>query len=77
MIDVEQTAVHIEAMAQELKHYSRHLEMLAKLTRKRNDLDYAAEAAQSIANLIGNVRLDLLVMRPIRAMRNEIKKSDD
>lgn len=64
--DVEPTATIIDDMAKTLKHYARELESTAKRMRDTGDLTYAAEATMSIANITQNLRLDLLVARPLR-----------
>ena len=37
--------------------------------RDKNDIAYAAEALSEMLNVLQNARLDLLVVRPIRAFQ--------
>lgn len=65
-IDVKMTAEAIDEMAKALEHYANDLRQNAKSMRKHNDISYAGEAMQTIKNCFGNLRMDLLVIRPIR-----------
>lgn len=66
----EPTAEIIDAMASRLQDSAKQLERLANLMRETKDLDLAGDAANVIANLMPNLRLDLLVTRPLRASRS-------
>ena len=57
----------IDAMASRLRDSAKELERLAARMRDTNDLELAGDAANVIANLLPNLRLDLLVTRPIKA----------
>lgn len=67
-VNVEPTAEVIEEMAGVLEARANDLRNLAKSMRETNDLGYAAEAVSVIKNLTSNLRLDLLVTRPLRAL---------
>lgn len=68
-MNIEPTAKAIEDMAKELEHKALELHRIAKFARDRNDFEYAAEAANVIMNLMGCLRLDLLVSRPLREVQ--------
>jgi hypothetical protein len=61
------TAEVIDAMASRLRDSAKDLERLAARMRDTNDLELAGDAVNVIANLMPNLRLDLLVTRPIKA----------
>jgi len=44
------------------------LTKLAERMRANVDIELAGDAANAVANLIPNLRLDLLVQRPVRAI---------
>ncbi|MGI9297127.1 MAG: hypothetical protein ACR2QC_04415 [Gammaproteobacteria bacterium] len=67
-IDVEPTAEVIEKAAVYFRDCARSLDQAAESLRKTTDLSYASDAANSIANIMGSIRLDLLVSRPVRAL---------
>lgn len=64
--DVEPTAETIDRAAQELRYYANQLEHLSKSLRKTKDFGYAAEATSLLCGMLINLRLDLLVTRPLR-----------
>lgn len=66
-IDVEPTAAVIDDMAKNLEHYAAQLRHLSKLMREKRDITLSAEAALTVGNIMQNMRLDLLVQRPLRA----------
>jgi hypothetical protein len=66
-INTVPTTEVIESMASRLQDSAKELERLAKRMRESNDLELAGDAANVIANLIPNLRLDLLVTRPLKA----------
>ena len=68
-INVEPTAEVIDSMADRLELEAESLQRISKNMRERNDLSYAAEAVGLVANLMAQLRLDLLVTRPVRELR--------
>lgn len=70
-INVEPTASVIDEIADTLENYAMQMRRYAEQMRKRNDISYAAEAASGIGNCFNNLRIDLLVMRPIRELQKE------
>lgn len=66
MINVEPTATIIDQMAKELNYRSDRLKLLAESMRTKEDLTYASEVVSEITNMIANLRLDLMVQRPLR-----------
>jgi len=68
MIDVEPTAQVIDAAADRMCQAAEKLVRIAKNMRDRNDLNYAAEAVSEILNAVQNCDIDLLAVRPIRAL---------
>ena len=65
-MNVEPTAKHIDEMAHQLIYYADQLKRVAAKMRETGDISYAAEAMNAIPNCVQNLRLDLLVMRPLR-----------
>jgi urease gamma subunit len=74
VIDVRPTAEAIDYMAEELVYRAKELQRIAGAMREKKDLLYASEAIQVISNLINQLRLDLLVTRPLREMNRETKE---
>lgn len=73
MINVEPTAEVIDAMAERMRGVSEELKRTASQMRERQDLTYAAEAINSVSNLMNQLRLDLLVTRPLREFKREVQ----
>ena len=67
MMDTKETVELIREMAVTLKSYADQFERTATRMQETGDLSYAGEIAGGVANLIQNLRLDLIVTRPIRA----------
>ncbi|QCT95390.1 hypothetical protein FEV13_00095 (plasmid) [Stutzerimonas degradans] len=67
-INVEPTAKVIDDIAEELELKVRELRRIAAELRETGNFDYTGEAAATVATLTRNMRLDLLVMRPLRQL---------
>lgn len=67
-VNVEPTAQAIDEMADVMEAKANELRALARGMRTNNDLTYAAEAAAVVKNTMGNLRIDLLVTRPLREL---------
>lgn len=67
MIEVEPTAEVIDGAAEVLEHTAKNLRARAAKMRSDGDITHASEAVNALANIWANVRLDLLVTRPLRA----------
>lgn len=72
-INVMPTAEAIREMANTLLRYSQEMEAIAIKMVERNDITYASQAASAISNCMQNLRLDLIVTRPIREFMRESK----
>lgn len=70
-IDVEPTAEAIDQMAERLRNAADELASTAKQMRTSKDLTLVAEAMNIVVNAIPNLRLDLLVLRPLRTYQNQ------
>lgn len=70
-MDTKGTVDLIKDMAKTLRSYADSFENTAARMEKTGDLTYAGEIAGGVANLIQNLRLDLIVTRPIRAYKRE------
>jgi hypothetical protein len=70
-MDVEPTAQIIDWMATRFRNSANELDRIANRMREKNDLTCASEALSEVINAIHNSRLDLLVSRPIRAMKEK------
>lgn len=68
-MNVEPTAQRIDEMAVNALRLSKDLEYLAKQMRATENLDYAADVVNCVVNAFSNLRLDLMVTRPIRELR--------
>ncbi|WP_227461656.1 hypothetical protein [Cupriavidus pauculus] len=66
--DVAPTAEVIEKMAEAMTESAAKLARLAVELRESGSLEDAALAAGIVTNCLGNLRLDLLVTRPLRAL---------
>ena len=66
--NVEETAEAIDAIAKRMIRCAAELEQAAERMRSSGDLAIAGDAMISVANLYPNLRLDLLVIRPLRAV---------
>lgn len=69
-IDVTSTAEAIRQMAATMRASAAQLDSIADKVISRGNLDYAGEAAGVVANALLNSRLDVLVLAPIRALRD-------
>lgn len=67
MDHVADTAEALEAAADRLEGAAGDVRRSAKRMRETGDLTYAGEAASSVAQVVGQCRLDLFVIRPLRA----------
>ena len=65
-MNVEPTVEVIDKMAQTLRDKAIELERLAIQMRNREDITYAAEAISTVSNMMNQLRIDLLVTRPLR-----------
>lgn len=65
-IDVKPTAEIVNDMAETLERYSRELRNISKKMIETDDISRASEAITVVSNCIANLRMDLLVTRPIR-----------
>lgn len=65
-IDVAPTAEIIRKMAASLRVAAAELDAIATKTLADGNFERVGDAASCVANLIPNLRLDLLVVRPLR-----------
>jgi hypothetical protein len=65
-VDVEPTVAVIMDMAATMERYAAEMKAVARKMLIDGDISRAAEALTSITNCFQNLRLDLLVTRPIR-----------
>jgi hypothetical protein len=74
--DVEPTAEVISKMAQTLRGRAEELDRLASRMRETGNIDYASEAVSTYVNLVSELRLDLLIARPIRELEGLVRSKD-
>ena len=67
MDHVKETAEALEAAADRLEGAAQDVRRTATLMRETGDLTYAGEAISTVAQVVGQCRLDLFVVRPLRA----------
>lgn len=74
LLNVEPTAEVVDKMAQALRTRADELDRLAARMRETGNFDYASEALSVIVNLTPELRLDLLVARPVRVLDAVVRK---
>lgn len=67
MDHVKETSDALDMAAEQLERAAADVRRTADRMRKTRDLSYAGEAASTIAQVVGQCRLDLFVIRPLRA----------
>jgi hypothetical protein len=67
-MDTKPTEETMREMADRMRYYADEVDRCADKLEKSGDFHYAAEAISCITNMMTNIRIDLLVTRPIRAM---------
>lgn len=70
-VDIGPTAEVIEKMADLMRENAIYLDRIAAKMRDRQDISYAAEAIGIVTNSMNNLRLDLLITRPLREFQRE------
>jgi len=70
-METKDTIAAIKTMTKTMREYADSFDRLAKRMEESGDLSYAGEVAGGVANLIQNLRLDLLVTRPLREYERE------
>lgn len=68
MDHVAATAEALEAAADRMEGAVGEVRRFAKRMRETRDMTYAGEAVSVVAQLPGQCRLDLFVVRPLRAL---------
>lgn len=68
LVDVEPIAQVIDGLAEDLRHRAAELERHAQALRETGDLDEAVAALKTAVSTT-NMRIDLLVSRPIRELQ--------
>lgn len=74
-VDVTSTAEAIRQIAETMRASAAQLDSIADKVVSRENLDYAGEAASVVANALLNSRLDVLVLAPIRALRDGAQRA--
>lgn len=69
--NVELTAEVIDRMVVVLQDAAVDLQRIAERMRAKKDLSYTSDAANTVMNIPHNLRVDLLVSRPIRELSKE------
>jgi hypothetical protein len=71
---IEPTVEQVFKMTKILRERADELEKLAVRMRETGSFDYASEAMNVIVNTIPELRLDLLVARPVRVLDAVVRK---
>lgn len=71
-VDVVSTAAVMADMATTMRKFADEIENLTIKMLDTQDISLASEAISAVTNCISNMRLDLLVTRPIREFEREI-----
>jgi hypothetical protein len=74
-MDVEPTVEIIKKMSQTMRQYADDLDRIADRVLETKDLTYSSEALNAISNCMGNLRIDLLATRPMRAFQRELNEN--
>jgi len=77
VINTQSTADVIISMAEILERHAKELRRISKRMVDQEDITFASEALQTMLSCLNNVRLDLLVTRPIQAYEDEIERMKD
>lgn len=70
-INVKPTAEAIHDMAETFKRYGKEMEKIAERMIETGDITYASQAATAVSNCMQNLRIDLIVTRPLREFMRE------
>ena len=73
-VDVQPTVEVIEKMVSYIRDEADRIQRISVSMQRTGDISYAAEVVNEVQNMFMNLRLDLLVTRPIRAYQGEIDK---
>lgn len=73
-LDLTDTVKMVRNMSAQIAEYSKTIKQLADCMEKENDITYLSEVSSNISNLVGALRLDLLINVPFRAFDKEIKR---
>jgi len=76
-MNVEPTAQIIDEMAKTMRDYANSLDRVAKKMREREDFEYASEAIITATNCLQNMRLDLLITRPLRELQRQKTREEE
>lgn len=68
MDHVADTALALDAAADRMESAAGEVRRIARRMRDTRDMTYAGEAVSVVAQLPGQCRLDLFVIRPLRAL---------
>jgi len=74
-MNVEPTAEVIDNMVKSMTDYAKELTRISTRLRETKDITYASEAVTTVSNMMNQLRLDLLVTRPIRELLYQIEKT--
>ena len=72
-MDIETTTQTVTDMANTMRQFAEELDRIAERMNESRDISHAGEAANCVTNCFLNLRLDLLVVRPMRAYEQEIR----
>ncbi len=75
--NVEPTAQVIEDMAEELETRAKELRRTALALRESKDFDYAGQALAIVGRIHSNIRFDLLLTRPLRAIEQQNRRQPE
>lgn len=64
----------MRAAADRMRDYAARLDSDAARLEETGDWDYASEGMNTVLNMIGNLRLDLFIARPLRELEREIHR---
>jgi hypothetical protein len=70
-MDIEPTAEVIDEMAETMRRFAESMSRTANKMRETGDLGYAAEALTDALACMNNMRMDLLVVRPLREFQRQ------
>lgn len=76
-MNVKPTLETTRDISSTLRKYADEIDRIADRMEQDNDLSCASSVLNAISNCFGNLRLDLLAVRPLREYEREILKNND
>jgi hypothetical protein len=76
-VNLQPTVSTIRQIADQLRDAAATIDRYATQMEQKQDIEVACDVLNEVRNLQTRLRLDLLLTRPMRAMRAELEKNSD